>query len=298
MTKTKMDYQAEEQIQLRAGKKADDLVERLGLEAPIDPLAIANAQEDLRFGGADFGTRYDGKLEFHPSKQRFLMYYNTKYDDGLPVGQHHPRTRFSVAHELGHYFLDTHNAALRGGKAAHVSLSEFRTHDSLEREADAFAASLLMPTKQAKPIINAAEPSLARLSALADQFGTSLVSAAFRTVKLSHFPCAIAGVRDGQVAWTFVSESLFDAQLYPRRGHFPKNAEHPWVDCQGGSGQFSENEGRAGDWFNIYDNDRLEDIYVTEEYIPVPAMNMMLVLLTMDEDDLYPDDEDDCEDDD
>lgn len=297
MTKTKMDYQAEEQIQLRAGKKADELIERLGLQAPIDPLEIAKAQKDLRFGGADFGTRYDGKLEFHPSKQRFLMYYNTKYDGGLPDGEHHPRTRFSIAHELGHYFLDAHNAALRGGKAAHVSISEFRNQDSLEREADAFAASLLMPTKQVKPIINAAEPSLPRLSALAYQFGMSLVSTAFRTVKLSHFPCAIAGIRDGQVAWTFVSESLVDAQLYPRRGHLPENAEQPWAACQGGSDQFSENEGRAGDWLTIYDDDRLEDIYVTEEYIPVPVMNMMLVLLTMDEEDLHPDDEDDSADD-
>lgn len=296
MTKTKMDYQAEQQIQLRAGKKADELIERLKVQAPIDPLAIAKAQKDLRFRGANLGTRYDGKLEYHPPKQRFLMYYNTKYDVGLPGGQHHPRTRFSIAHELGHYFLDAHNAALRGGKPAHVSLSEFRTHDSLEHEADAFAASLLMPSKQVKPIINAAKPSLARLSTIADQFGTSLVSAAFRTVKLSHFPCAIAGVRDGQVAWTFVSECVFDAQLYPRRGHFPKNAARPWADCQSGSGQYSENEGQSGDWFSIYDDERLEEIYVTEEYIPVSVMNILLVLLTMEEDDLYT--EDACEDDD
>jgi hypothetical protein len=284
MAKTKMEFQAEQNLQAKAGRKADEQIERLRMTAPIDPLAIVKSEvQHLRSAGANLGSRYDGKLEFAPSKQLFLLYYNTKYDDGLEAGRHHPRTRFSIAHELGHYFLDEHHKALRGGKAAHISLSEFRTHDSLEREADAFASSLLMPTMQIKPLVNARQLSVPRLQEIADVFDTSIVSTAFRSVRLSHFPCAVARIRDGQVAWTFVSDPAFDAGLYPRRGEFPSRAAKPWANCRAGINETSEDEGTADDWFTIYNNDRIEYVPVTEEYISVPVMNMMLVLLTMDE---------------
>ena len=54
--------------------------------------------------------------------------------------------RFTVAHELGHYFLQGHIEALFGaGQQFHQSESGFTSDDKYEREADSFAASLLMP---------------------------------------------------------------------------------------------------------------------------------------------------------
>jgi hypothetical protein len=295
MAKTRMEYEADNSRQTKAGQKADDIVERLELAVPIDPFLVIKSERQLRAAGSNLGARYDGKLEFFPPRQLFLLYFNTKYDEGLIAGQHHPRTRFSICHELGHFFLDEHNHALQNGKAAHVSLSEFRTYDSIEREADAFASSLLMPTKQVKPLVNVAELSVARLIEISVKFNTSLVSTAFRAVRLSHFPCAIAGIKDNEVAWIFASDSTVNSGLYPRRGHLPASAATPWATCQSGTGATITSEGRASDWFTIYDNERLEDIYVTEEYVPVPVMNMMIVLLTMDEQDIYSDEDEEDE---
>ena len=271
-----------------AGNEADAIVERLGLQAPIDPLTIVRSERPfLRAGGRDLGNRYDGRLEYHRDKNRFLLFFNTKYDLGLPPGRHHPRTRFSIGHELGHYFLERHRAYLMRKGRPHPSAGEFRSDVMMEREADSFSASILLPTRLARPLVNSDELSLARLAEIADHFQASLVSTMFRSVLLSDFPCAIAGIRNGQLAWMFPSDPLIQAGIYPSNGALPGNAGEPWTLFQQGIATSSESEGRVRDWFQTYDRDHLDRVYVTEEYLPVPSMGTLLVLLTLDEADLF-----------
>lgn len=219
--------------------------------------------------------------------------YNTKYDRSFPDGQHHPRTRFSISHELGHYFIEHHHAYLRCGGRPHSSVNEFRSHAQIEREADAFAASLLLPTHLVRPIVNTAELTLGRIDKIAMQFQTSRVSTAIRSVQLSDFPCAIAGIRGGAVAWMFPSESLIKAGLYPRRSLLSANAQEQWNNFETGNAESAADEGRAKEWFTVFERDHLHDVYVTEDYIPVPSMGTLLVLLTVSESDVFLDDEDD-----
>lgn len=297
--KTKMDWATERNRLSAAGREADSVVEHLGLTAPIDPFTIIRSENPLlRAGGGDFGNRYDGMLEYNKRKNRFLLFYNTKYDAGYSPGTHHPRTRFTIGHELGHYFLDRHRAYLMRRESAHLSKGEFLSDIVVEKEADSFAASILMPTKLARPIINSAELSVGRLSGIADRFNVSLVSAAFRSVSLSDFPCGVAGIRGGRVAWIFASDPLIKAGIYPNKGFLPANAEEPWAEFQTGYAENSVDEGRVRDWFNVYDKDDLNKVHVTEEYIPVTNMGTLLVLLTMDEADVFPEEEEQYEDDD
>lgn len=292
-----MDWLAEKNRLLKAGREADAVVERLGLAAPIDPLAIVRSEKPfLRAGGADLGDRYDGMLEYHRSKNRFLLFYNTKYDAGAPPGTHHTRTRFTIGHELGHYFLNHHRAYLMRCATPHVSRGEFLTDVVIEKEADSFAASIIMPTQLARPMVNMSELNVERIEAIATHFKASLVSATFRCVSLSDFPCAVAGIRDGKVVWIFPSDPLIEAGIYPNRGFLPANAEEPWIDFENGLGDRSENEGRVRDWFNIFEKDDFAHIHVTEEYIPVNSMGTLLVLLTMDEGDVFPEDDEEYED--
>ncbi len=44
-------------------------------------------------------------------------------------------------------------------------------------------------------------------------------------------------------------------------------------------------------WLRTYDKDHLEGLPVTEHYLPVPVMDTLVVLLTVPEDELVPDDE-------
>lgn len=288
-----MEWAAEQYAQEKAAKKADALVLRLGLAAPIDPLQIARGEHPLlRAGGRDFRNRFDGKLSYDKGKRCFLLMYNTKYDIGCPAGKHHARTRFSISHELGHYFIDHHHKYLAHDGKPHPSLNEFRSLATIEREADAFAASLLLPTHLIRPRVNKCELSFDRISRIAADFETSNVSTAIRSVRLSDFPCAVAGIRDGQVRWMFPSDSLIKGGIYPQRGHLPPNSVEPWSEFSSGSQERSQSDGFADHWFTIY-RDNPDRLYLTEQYLPVHSLGTLLVLLTLNEQDVFPDDHDD-----
>ncbi len=290
--KTAFDWEAERTAQEAAGALADALVARLGLTAPIDPLAVAATERRfLRAGGADLGARYDGKLKYAREKNRFLLFFNTKYDEGLPDGTHHPRTRFSIAHELGHYFLDRHHRYLRGGGPPHASSSEFISDNLWEREADAFAASLLLPTRLAAPVLAGGELTLERVERATARFRTSFVGTAIRGVRLADLPCAVAGIREGRIAWMFPSDTLVRAGCYPvKKALESPLAKRAWAAFTGGdNGRMSE-DGKLGHWFETYAReDDLSAVYVTEQFVPVPIMGTLLVLLTMDEEDVLRD---------
>src|SRR4051794_6508579 len=139
--KTRAEWMMEERLQVMAAEHAEALLERLELlSAPVDLAQVAASEEPLLvLRSGNYRDRFDGQLEYHRRRNRFLLFYNTRYDQP-GADRPHPRTRFSLAHELGHYFLDRHHDYLVLGGTTHGSKSEFFSHVQIEREADAFAA--------------------------------------------------------------------------------------------------------------------------------------------------------------
>jgi hypothetical protein len=257
------------EIQNRQEKAIDRAAEVLGAlkisSTPIDPLAIAESEKPLlRAMGADFRDRFDGQLEYHRSRNRFLLFYNTKYDRSLS-GEHHPRTRFSVAHELGHYFIEAHRAFLRRTSKFHPSRGEFLSDRIIEIEADAFAAGLLMPASLLAPMVNEGEMSFADIERWAGKFKTSMTSTARRAVELSDFPCALIGVREGRVAFSFHSQAMIEGGCYPRpRGSdLPPDARPMWQAFVGGNLWDDKGQAFARAWCQTYDNDRAAQVPCT-----------------------------------
>src|SRR5271170_3761539 len=83
--------------------------------------------------------------------------------------------RFNVAHELGHYFLPAHiDALFANGQQFHQSESGFTSDDKYEREADSFAASLLMPKMLFKAACGKSGQGLTAIQSVADLCVTSL----------------------------------------------------------------------------------------------------------------------------
>jgi len=269
------------------------LIHSLGYRvAPVDPLAVVESEAPILVArGDDFRDRFDGQLEYHSSKRRFLLLYNTKYDRG---DKHHPRTRFSIAHELGHYFIEAHHAHLRRGGKPHPSRDEFASAVDMEREADAFAAGLLMPSVLIGPRVNESDLSLDRIRELADEFQMSLVSTAIRGSQVSHFPTAVAGIRDGNVMWQFQADCLVEAGCYPgERGPLRSAAARDaWREFQAGGDVRTRGTSFVKEWFRTYDKAELDHRSVTEEYLPVPTMETLVVVLSIPEDELYDDEED------
>lgn len=99
--------------------------------------------------------------------------------------------RFSIAHELGHYFLEGHpEAVLKNG--IHQSQAGFVARDRYEQEADVFAASLLMPADLFSAEMHKVRVGLDALIVLADVANTSLTATAFRYAELSQEAVAVA----------------------------------------------------------------------------------------------------------
>lgn len=273
---------------------AESLIERLDIrKAPIDPVAIATTEKRiLRLCPGDYKAAFDGRLEYHRSKDRFLCFYNTKYDRA-GEDRHAPRTRFSLAHELGHFFIESHHEYLRSGGKSHPSRSEFVASTPVERQADCFAAHLLMPDRLVKPTVNQDELSVELIDLVARTFQTSFVSAALRAVECSHFYGAVAAIRNGKIIWVKPSAPLIERGVYPgERGPLrSKGAQQACREFELRAASITDRAGWARDWFRIYNDDLRARLPVTESYLSARVMDTLLVVLSVPEDELWDDDE-------
>lgn len=92
------------------------------------------------------------------------------------------RQRFTIAHEFGHLVLHRHlqSACNCSKEDVYASLDGAR---DIEREADDFAANLLMPGDQVKVILDRPDLNFHHLSDAATEFGVSLEAMCLRFIK-------------------------------------------------------------------------------------------------------------------
>jgi len=119
------------------------------------------------------------------------------------------RARFTLSHELGHYFLDEHRCGLESGEvSSHPSWVEFVSDLLVEQEADSFAAALLLPESRARREFADHSDGLVTILAVADSLGASVTATALRYVKLDVSPSAvIKWSADGDYCWRHTSSS-------------------------------------------------------------------------------------------
>jgi len=99
--------------------------------------------------------------------------------------------RFSIAHELGHYFLEGHVDQIPFDGDIHASRAGTFCRDVCEQEADSFASGLLMPSSLFKRALNDFEDGLAGVKGLADLCQTSLTATAIRYAELTEAASAV-----------------------------------------------------------------------------------------------------------
>lgn len=175
------------------------------MSLPVDPFEIAEIEEiELAPGGYNDG--FDARIEFIPEARRFAIYYRPP-GSGRPKG----RVNFSIAHELGHFYLPHHRQQLLEGEM-HNSTSNFRSAADQEREADEFAANLLMPRDLFIAEVRRYRQrvcTLKELSQLADQrLGTSFTSTVRRYCQCDIEPCLAVFSKDGVVRWAIASADM------------------------------------------------------------------------------------------
>ena len=241
------------------------------------------------------GVLVQPKYSSEPGVSGFLMRVGNEF--GIQYSQHIQNQgfiRFTVAHELGHYFLHGHADHLfASGDGVHASRSGFVSDDRYERQADFFASALLMPeTLFCKEIENAGQ-SFAAIEKLARLFQTSLVATAIRYAEMSEGAVAIIMSIGRRIDYCFMSNRIRDLRgiTWISKGDFLSvgtttarfNASPGFVE----QSRRVEGVSTLDDWF-----DGAPEIEVNEDVVGLGSYGRTMTIIYTDED-LESDDEDD-----
>jgi Zn-dependent peptidase ImmA (M78 family) len=179
-------------------------------KVPVNPLDIARQEGILLKEGA-YSDGFDARIEYYADHHVFCIFY------AQSAGwRTEGRVRFSLSHELGHYFIEEHRQLLLKGKV-HDSVSDFRSRDPIEIQADEFAADLLMPMPLFRAELDRFRSGLCTLddlSTLATRLGTSLTSVGRRYCESDREPCTILFSDNGLIRWSHSSEDMKRKLLY------------------------------------------------------------------------------------
>lgn len=172
----------------------------------IDPLLIIR-KKGMTSSFGYYGDTFDGLLEHQQG--RFHVYANL---DRIEEADS-TRARFTLGHELGHYFIDEHRNALAKGLApSHPSVCEYESDIPVEREADHFASNLLMPSTRFRKLAERTPRGLEGILAIANEFGTSVTSTAIQYAKFDIVPCIVIKWNSNGFGWKWLSTETFRAR--------------------------------------------------------------------------------------
>lgn len=116
--------------------------------------------------------------------------------------------RFSVAHELGHYYLPGHVDHVIGADGVHESRAGFASADRYEKEADLFAVGLLMPRALFKKALQNAGDGLGAIERMAVLCRTSLTATGIRLAELTDDALAVVVSNPDEVEFCAMSKSF------------------------------------------------------------------------------------------
>jgi Zn-dependent peptidase ImmA (M78 family) len=225
--------------------------------------------EDLPVYYDDYEEAFDGML-LYDNKDFHIHINHTKGNQ-----PNSKRGRFTLAHELGHYFIDEHRLGLKSGSLKpHGSLTELKDKGLIELEADYFASCLLMPEFKFKSRSALTKKfSLATITDLSDSFQASIVSTVIRFSEVGTHEIMAVFSRNNIVEWYARSK---DFPQWPFR--FKVHGTVPPITV---AGEFytkkdSKHTGiekvSADDWFFPFENDdradrqMYEQCYYSESY--------------------------------
>ncbi len=179
---------------------------------PVDVLKIARS-ERIELCPTKARSDFSGRLEYVRELKRFLLFY-----PDIPNAASNPRIRFSIGHELGHYFLQRHHERLVSGGESHNSQSGFICDKEMEQEADCFASGLLIPEQALKQrLVPRGFLTLDQIVKLASDCQSSRESSAIRYVRYATEICVAVVSRNGTVLYGVSSDDAERVRLFVKR---------------------------------------------------------------------------------
>lgn len=216
---------------------------------PVNPALIAE-RTGLTYTTGDYGGYFEGRIEFRQGKFHIFIHLNE--NEHLYV----PRVRFSFAHELGHYYVDEHRQALMQPEVApHGSKGIFSSDLNTEREADFFAACLLMPEKRIRKDVFRKKFNMTLLNELKSKYQVSMTALLLRFTALGNHPIMVVCSSANRFKWLSYSDDFPFKKL-----HLGNSGEMP--ECSAAAEYFRDgtkysNPERvfAEDWFVLWNRE-------------------------------------------
>lgn len=257
-------------------RSAEQFLKEKGLnDLPIDPFYIAKLLEIEVISKSFEDVGVSGMLL--RSGNSFAIVYATHIkNEGFK--------RFSVAHELGHYILPEHPQKIfTQGVSQHLSRAGFQSIDQLEKEADQFAAALLMPSILFTKASNSLRmEGLEAIRELATLCQTSLLATAIRYVETVSIPVAMISSCNGRIDFCKISATMaeFRIQSLPKGTPLPRGTRTELLHRDQElikNYRGDEAKGDLQDWFG-----GTRSIPIYEEVIGLGAYGKALTILTTD----------------
>ena len=212
----------------------------------IEPKIIAK-KNNISYCYGKYENAFDGLLEHEFGD--FHIYLNL---DRLKHA-HTPRTRFTFAHELGHYFIDEHrNSLLNGHTPSHPSFTDFSSKNPIELEADFFAASLLLPKNRLLQDCFRRKFEFVLIEELSQKYQTSITATLLKFASIGNHPIMIVCLINNAVKWYKCSHDFPFKWLRKPLSKDTIAGEYFYDKTK----YNEEIEVTANDWFeNVWDND-------------------------------------------
>lgn len=193
-------------------------------QVPI-PLEEIIEDEGLILYCDDYGVNtFDGLTIYEPSQDAFYIHLNSARGNDIAK----TKGRFTLAHELGHYFIDRHRLAMMSGEMQpHCHFYDpFGNNEEwqIEREADDFAASLLMPSNLLRQDVEKDYLSGRFIKQLSQKYKVSFSAMAIRYLHLDILPMMVVYAENGKVKWQLHSEDFPFWRLRYGNSRLPENS--------------------------------------------------------------------------
>jgi Zn-dependent peptidase ImmA (M78 family) len=263
---------------------AEKVIKEEKLELPIDLSELAQRHDILLHPKPIVAKGVSGMLLRYG--ESFTIVYATHIkSEGFQ--------RFSIAHELGHYFLPSHpENVFQGGKNIHESHAGFCSDNQIELEADHFAAGLLMPrylfVKESGKFLD----GLTAIENLAKICKTSIVASAIRYVGLTDATVAVVISSEARVEYSFASDSMRKIKGYThlKKGlALPRKSLTYNFNLNSLNINQSKRETEDTDFMLWFQADR--EIMATEEVVGLGSYGKTLTVITADADEVNEDEE-------
>jgi hypothetical protein len=251
-----------------------------------DPLLAASRAFLKRFG-ENCGRRL---LDILPQIGLQLHYRNaTSYEGallrmkGIPRGyivlsseiREVRRQRFTLGHEIGHYLLpDQQDLCQPCAKAQIESWDEALAKP--ERDANQFAAEILMPRSIVQPFLRQS-PRFSHIEDIAQSCETSLTASAYRYCELSSFRIAMVWSETFRVRWYKPSREFI---RWVRKGEVRKDS-YAFDAFEGKSVPATFESVPASAW--LFETGLKSDAHILEHSVPMPGYDGVLTLLLIPE---------------